>query len=80
MDVCLKDVFKMSPSIVVSSWALAAESVDAVNTFAAVGTWVGQTFVDVGLAVLAREAGDALARVSVRQRALVTYSGLLTVP
>lgn len=51
------------PSIVVSSWTFTPETVDTINTLPAVGARVGQAFVDVGLAMLAGEAGDALAGV-----------------
>lgn len=49
------------PGVIVPSGALASEAVDPVDTLAAISTGVGQTLVDVGLAVLAREARDALA-------------------
>lgn len=52
-----------APRVVVSPRTLASEPVDAVDALAAVGARVGQTFVDVGLAVLAGEARDALAGV-----------------
>lgn len=49
------------PGVIVPSGALASEAVDAIDTLAAISTGVGQTLVDVGLAVLAREPWDALA-------------------
>lgn len=52
------------PSIIISSRAFTPESVDPVDALAAVGAGVREAFVDVGLAVLTREAWDALAGVS----------------
>lgn len=51
------------PGIVVSSGAFAPEPVDAVDAFPAIGARIGQTFVDVGLAMLASVTRNATAAV-----------------